>query len=302
MAASDEVCIAFANVAGGRLEDENRRYVDADRTPAFGAAIAGLEPDVLVVTELNCDSDQLERLAAIAMPGRELHLLQHDWSDSHIPGVRRLGVGIASPYPLRELDRIDLPDPPFDMLHWSTGERLDWHPKGFLVARGDFGPAGRLDIVGGQICPIHMARSADGVEYSYTTGPGREFGNDLAEYLGRELEARGVRRAVLAGDLNMPNPEDFFSKLGRLDLVDGFGDQRPSTTPDGRSVDRIFLTDDLAPRGVEVVRVPGADHFPCACRVARRPLVPGNAPGRVREQDLAKPPSRPGSSRRGLSR
>jgi len=267
---SDELCVAFANVAGGRLVDQDKRYVDADRTPDFGAVISGLRPDVLIVTELDCDGDQLERLATSAMPGRKLHLLRHDWSDSHIPGVRRLGVGIASTYPLQEIDRINLPDPPFDMLHWSTGERLDWHQKGFLVARGDFGPIGQVDIVGGQICPIHMARSVDGVGYSYAEGAGRRFGTELTAFLGRELEARGVRRAVIAGDLNMPQPKDFFTRLGRLDLVDGFGHQPPSTTPDGRSIDRIFLTDDLAARSVEVVQLPGADHFPCACRIARR--------------------------------
>lgn len=297
--------MAFANVAGGRLVDQDKRYVDADRTPDFGAVIAGLRPDVLIVTELDCDGDQLERLATAAMPGRELHLLRHDWSDSHIPGVRRLGVGIASTYPLQELDRINLPDPPFELLHWSTGERLDWHQKGFLVARGDFGPIGQVDIVGGQICPIHIARSVDGVEYSYTEGAGRRFGAEMTTFLGRELEARGVRRAVIAGDLNMPQPKDFFARLGRLDLVDGFGHQPPSTTPDGRSIDRIFLTDDLAARSVEVVQLPGADHFPCAGRIARRQDGQGFAWGRVRQQDLARPPaqpSTPGAGRHGFGR
>lgn len=297
--------MAFANVAGGRLVDQDKRYVDADRTPDFGAVIAGLRPDVLIVTELDCDGDQLERLATAAMPGRDLHLLRHDWSDSHIPGVRRLGVGIASTYPLQELDRINLPDPPFELLHWSTGERLDWHQKGFLVARGDFGPIGQVDIVGGQICPIHIARSVDGVEYSYTEGAGRRFGAEMTTFLGRELEARGVRRAVIAGDLNMPQPKDFFARLGRLDLVDGFGHQPPSTTPDGRSIDRIFLTDDLAARSVEVVQLPGADHFPCAGRIARRQDGQGFAWGRVRQQDLARPPaqpSTPGAGRHGFGR
>jgi endonuclease/exonuclease/phosphatase family metal-dependent hydrolase len=130
---SDELCVAFANVAGGRLVDQDRRYVDADRTPDFGAVIAGLRPDVLIVTELDCDGDQLEQLATAAMSGRELHLLRHDWSDSHIPGVRRLGVGIASTYPLQEIDRINLPDPPFDLLHVLDRELL-------AIPLGDVGP------------------------------------------------------------------------------------------------------------------------------------------------------------------
>ncbi|TWD75126.1 endonuclease/exonuclease/phosphatase family metal-dependent hydrolase [Kribbella amoyensis] len=289
----DELRVAFANVAGGRLVGPDRRYLAEDRTADFGRALAGLAPDVLIVTELNCDGDQLEQLSAAAMPGRRANVIRHAWSDSHVPGVDRLGVGIASPYPLQELPRIDLPNPSFEMLHWSTGDRLDWHEKGFLVARGDFGPLGQVDIVGGQICPVHMARSADGVEYSYAEGPGRAFGQEMTAYLGRELAARGVQRAVIAGDLNMPNPGDFFSRLGPLELADGFGEPAPATTPDGRSIDRVFLTQDLLARDAEVLRLPGADHFPCACRVTSRDG--GRSPlGAIREQDLTRPPTRPG--------
>jgi len=183
--------IVFANVAGGRLVDADNRYVDDDRTDAFGRALACLRPDVLIVTELDCGSDQLERLAARAMPGFRQPLVRHGFSDSHIPGVTKLGVGIVSTYPLTDLGRIDLPDPPFEMLHWNTGQRLDWHPKGFLVARVDLGELGQVDVAGGQVCPIHMARSADGAEYSYTEDPARQFGTEMTAYLGRELEARG---------------------------------------------------------------------------------------------------------------
>ncbi|MFG1816956.1 hypothetical protein ACGFIF_24580 [Kribbella sp. NPDC049174] len=47
--------LAFANVAGGRLVDANNRYVAADRTADFATALAALRPDVLIVTELDCD-------------------------------------------------------------------------------------------------------------------------------------------------------------------------------------------------------------------------------------------------------
>ncbi|TDW14073.1 endonuclease/exonuclease/phosphatase family protein [Kribbella kalugense] len=290
------ISIAFANVAGGRMVDDVG-YVDADRTADFGQALAGLRPDVLIVTELDPDGDQLERLAAAAMPGRKAHLLRHSFSDSHIPGVEHLGVGIASQYPLTELERIDLPNPPIDFLHWRTGKPMDAHPKGFLVARGDFGALGEVDIVGGQVCPLHMFRSASGVPYTYREGPGQEYGEQLTAYLRQELAARGVRRAVVAGDLNMPNPREVF---GRLDLVDGFGDPPPATTPDGRSIDRLFSTRDLVTREVEVLQLPGADHYPVVCRVARRQAdVP--AIGRIREQDLARPGGqlRSGGGRRG---
>ncbi|MEV0790949.1 hypothetical protein [Kribbella sp. NPDC050459] len=63
------ISIAFANIAGGRLVGPDG-YDDADRTADFGHALAGLRPDVLIVTELDPDGDQLERLAAAAMPGR----------------------------------------------------------------------------------------------------------------------------------------------------------------------------------------------------------------------------------------
>ncbi len=293
------ISIAFANVAGGRLVGPDG-YDDADRTADFGQALAGLQPDVLIVTELDPDGDQLERLAAAAMPGRKTYHLRHGFSDSHIPGVERLGVGIASTYPLTELERIDLPDPSIDFLHWRTGEPMDPHPKGFLVARGDFGALGEVDIVGGQVCPIHMFRSASAVEYTYREGPGREFGAQMTAYLREELAARGVRRAVVAGDLNMPNPREFFGET--LGLVDAFGDPPPATTPDGRSIDRLFSTPDLVTRDVEVVQVPGADHFSVVCRLTRRqPDAP--AIGRIREQDLARPRSggqlRTGDGRRG---
>jgi endonuclease/exonuclease/phosphatase family metal-dependent hydrolase len=305
VSSSPGICVAFANVAGGRMVDAGGEYVDADRTADFGATLGGMQPDVLIVTELNCDDDQLDRLAAAAMPGQKPHLLRHGFSDSHIPGVERMGVGIASPYPLEELDRIDLPQPPFEMLHWRTGKELKWHEKGFLVARGDFGELGQVDIIGGQICPIHMGREPDGTEYSYTTGPGRAFGLEMTAALGRELEARGVQRAIIAGDLNMPNPGEYFSRLGSLELADGFGDQTPSTTPDGRSIDRLFLTPDLVSREVEVIRLPGADHFPCACQITPRRDQQAVGQGRVREQDLVRPAVRSsasGAGRRGFGR
>ena len=97
----------------------------------------------------------------------------------------------------------------------------------------------------------------------------------------------------------MPNPEDFFAKS--LGLVDAFGNQPPATTPDGRSIDRLFSTPDLVVRDFEVLQLPGADHYPVVCRVDRRnPEAPGI--GRIREQDLTRPPFRPGSAHRGLAR
>ncbi|MEU8221044.1 endonuclease/exonuclease/phosphatase family protein [Kribbella sp. NPDC048915] len=294
------ISIAFVNVAGGRLVGPEG-YEAADRTEDFGQALARLQPDVLIVTELDSDGDQLERLAAAAMPGRTASFVRHGFSPSHIPGVARLGVGIASTYPLTELERIDLPDPSIDFLHWRTGAPMDPHPKGFLVARGEFGALGEIDLVGGQVCPIHMFRSAAGVEYTYQEGPGREYGVELSAYLRDEFAARGIRRAVVAGDLNMPNPRDVFGEP--LGLVDAFGDPPPVTTPDGRSIDRLFSTPDLVARDVEVVPVPGADHFPVVCRLARR--QPDSRPiGLIQEQDLARPPTRPAgpSGRRGLTR
>jgi hypothetical protein len=181
------------------------------------------------------------------------------------------------------------------MLHWKTGDR---HDKGFLVARVDLGELGQVDIAGGQICPIHMGRSADGVRYSYTADPAREFGNQMTAHLGRELEARGVTRLVVAGDLNTPNPREFFTD--QLDLVDGFGNPPPATTPDGRSIDRIFTARDLAVHDVEVVRLPGADHFLVGCRVAPRQQQE-RVIGRIREQDLVRPRSA-GPSRSGFGR
>lgn len=293
------ISVAFANVAGGRLVGPDG-YLAADRTADFGQALAAMRPDVLVVTELDPDGDQLERLAGAAMPGRPANLVRHGFSDSHIPGVERLGVGIASTYPLTELDRIELPDPPIDFLHWRTGEGMDPHPKGFVVARGDFGALGEVDIVGGQVCPIHMFRNAEGVEYTYQEGVGRAYGEELAAYLGQEFASRGITRAVVVGDLNMPNPRDVF---GRLDLVDAFGDPPPATTPDGRSIDRLFSTRDLVTRDVEVRQLPGADHYPVACHLDRRqPAAPGIS--HIREQDLARPPAhtRPHPPHRGLTR
>ncbi|HEY3560354.1 MAG TPA: endonuclease/exonuclease/phosphatase family protein [Kribbella sp.] len=291
------ISIAFANVAGGRLVGPDG-YLATDRTADFGRALAAMRPDVLIVTELDPDGDQLERLAAASMPGRPANLVRHGFSDSHIPGVARLGVGIASTYPLTGLERIDLPNPPIDFLHWQTGEPMDPHPKGFVVARGEFGALGDVGIVGGQVCPIHMFRSAGGVEYTYREGVGREYGEQLTAYLRAEFARRGMARYVVAGDLNMPNPRDVF---GRLDLVDGFGDPPPATTPDGRSIDRLFSTRDLVTRDVEVNRVPGADHYPVVCRLDRRPSA---APplGRIREQDLTRPPTRATPGTRGLNR
>ncbi|HWD79542.1 MAG TPA: endonuclease/exonuclease/phosphatase family protein [Kribbella sp.] len=288
------ISIAFANVAGGRLVGPEG-YADADRTADFGRALAGLRPDVLIVTELDTRTDQLERLGVAAIPGRRLSFARQEFSDSHIPGVERLGVGIASAYPLTELERIDLPQPSIDFLHWRTGRPMDPHPKGFVVARTDFG----LDIVGGQVCPIHMFRSVDGVEYTYQDGAGHAYGTQLAAYLREELAARGVRRAVVAGDLNMPNPREFFGQT--LGLVDAFGDPPPATTPDGRSIDRLFCTPDLVARDVEVVQVPGADHYLVGCRLDRAPDAP-SAGGRIRDQDLARPPVRPAARKRGFGR
>ncbi|MGZ0152228.1 endonuclease/exonuclease/phosphatase family protein [Kribbella sp. WER1] len=288
------ISIAFANVAGGRLVGPDG-YLGADRTEDFGRALAGMRADVLIVTELDTRGDQLERLGAAAMPGRELSFARQEFSDSHIPGVERLGVGIASAYPLTELERIDLPDPPIDYLHWRTGAPMDPHPKGFVVARTEFG----VDIVGGQVCPVHMFRSAEGVEYSYAEGVGREYGVQLAGFLRAELAARGVRQAVVAGDLNMADPREVFGE--GLGLVDAFGDPPPATTPDGRSIDRLFSTRDLVSREAEVVQVAGADHHVVVCRLERRDAgtVAG---GRVREQDLRRPPTRQSPGTRGFAR
>ncbi|WP_427890557.1 endonuclease/exonuclease/phosphatase family protein [Kribbella sp. GL6] len=286
------ISIAFANVAGGRLVGP-AGYLGEDRTADFGRALAGLRAEVLIVTELDTRSDQLERLGAAAMPGRELSFARQEFSDSHIPGVERLGVGIVSTYRLTELERIDLPDPPIDFRHWRTGEPMDPHPKGFVVARTE----GGVDIVGGQVCPIHMFRSAEGVEYSYREGVGHAYGVEMAGYLKAELAARGVRRGVVAGDLNMPNPREFFGE--RLGMVDAFGDPPPATTPDGRSIDRLFSTRDLVTRETQVVQLPGADHHLIVCRLTHQPPV---APTTGRTLDLARPPARPATGRRGLSR
>lgn len=96
----------------------------------------------------------------------------------------------------------------------------------------------------------------------------------------------------------MPNPGDVF---GKLDLVDAFGDAPPATMPDGRSIDRLFSTRHLVTGEVEVVQLPGADHYPVVCRLARRPPE-ARSIGRIREQDLTRPPNRPGSANRGLIR
>ncbi|MFI5735625.1 endonuclease/exonuclease/phosphatase family protein [Kribbella sp. NPDC051587] len=244
--------LSLANVAGGRFVDATGRYVDADRTADFARTLAAQRPDVVVITELDPDGDQLDRLTP-ELPYR----LKHAFSPAHIPGVRRLGVGIASAYPLTDLGRIDLPNPPFPFLHWKTGELLEPHPKGFLAVR-----TGGLDLVGGQLCPVHMARDEAGTPYSYTEGAGLEFGRATAAYLKQELDKRGVRRLVLGGDLNMRNPGELLAPLG---LVDTFPDPPPATTPDGRSIDRIFAGSDVPVTTVEVSALRGADHFPVSC-------------------------------------
>ena len=94
---NDELRVVFANVAGGRLVGPDREYIDEDRTTYFGEALARLQPDVLIVTELKCDGDQLDRLADLAMPGRPTYPIKHDFSDSHIPGVRQAPVRPGGP-------------------------------------------------------------------------------------------------------------------------------------------------------------------------------------------------------------
>ncbi len=272
--------VTMANVAGGRLVDRSTKsgYAPHDRTEEFAAALAAGGPDILIITELDCGpgSQQLDQLAERALGQPPEATAQHAWSPSHIPGVRRLGVGIASRYPLHDITRVDLPDPPFDMLHWSTGEKLEWHPKGLLVSRCQT-PEGDVHIVGGQIHPIHMARSAEGVEYSYREGVGREFGRELSDFLSGRLTEIGVERAIIAGDLNMPDPREFFAYIGDTALADVFGSGiPPATTPDGRSIDRAFITENLGVRGYQVSPLPGADHYPVGFEVEIREA--GTAP------------------------
>ncbi|MET7283201.1 hypothetical protein ABZS29_33545 [Kribbella sp. NPDC005582] len=69
---------------------------------------------------------------------------------------------------------------------------------------------------------------------------------------------------ALGGDLNMPNPGDVFGPLG---LVDAFPDPPPATTPDGRSIDRVFTGPSLRVDSVGVLELPGADHFLVTCGI-----------------------------------
>jgi endonuclease/exonuclease/phosphatase family metal-dependent hydrolase len=306
--------INHANVAGGRLVDpaSPTGYDPADRTDVFADALAAGRPHILTVSELDAGrgSRQLERLADRSL-GSGAHREMQPWSDSHIPGVRNLGVGIASVFPLLDVERLRLPDPPFEALHWRTGERFPWHAKGMVVARCET-PAGDVHIVAGQVHPVHMARTRDGVEYSYNEGAGREFGRSTAAFLSERLAERGIERAVIVGDLNMPDPRAFFTRVGDTALVDVFGPGTPpATTPDGRSIDRAFVTEDLRPAGHRVVPLDGADHFPVffEVEVPRRPAAapkgralglgdtPAMTPERLTEGRAHPPAPRPPAAR-----
>ncbi|MFC3998005.1 endonuclease/exonuclease/phosphatase family protein [Nocardiopsis sediminis] len=257
--------VNMANVAGGRLTDPSgpNGYAPGDRTDVFADAVSVGRPHVIVLSELDCgpESRQIERLSARALGTTGVHTAKESWSDSHVPGVERLGLGIASCFPLHDVQRIDLPKPPFELLFWNSGARLPWHDKGLLVARCE-APGGDVHIVAAQLHPLHIGRTPDGALHSYDHGAGREFGLRISEFIAERLAALGVRRMILAGDLNMPDPRALFSRLGDIALVDVFGPGAPpATTPDGRSIDRAFVSEELRPLAHQVIPVPGADHF-----------------------------------------
>lgn len=100
---SAELRVTLASVAGGRLTAQSGGYADADRTDEFTRAIAATHPDVIIISELDCSpgARQLGRLAhGLTEPAAALH--SEAFSASHIPGVDKLGVGIASRYRLHQ--------------------------------------------------------------------------------------------------------------------------------------------------------------------------------------------------------
>ncbi|MFI6579465.1 endonuclease/exonuclease/phosphatase family protein [Nocardiopsis sp. NPDC050513] len=263
--------LSLSNVAGGRLTDGggHHEYADADRTDVFAQALSARRPDLVVLSELDCGpgSTQIDRLSAGAFGTPDVHKHQEPWSESHVPGVRSLGLGIASRFPLRDIQRVDLPAPSFPLLSWDGKEgrpkRLPWHAKGLLIARCAT-PGGDVCIVAAHLHPIHIARSPgpEGVPYSYDVGAGLEFGQRTARIIGKRLAALGDVPVILAGDMNMPDPRGLFTHLGGVALADAFGPgEPPATTPDGRSIDRAFVSGHLTPLAHRVVPVPGADHF-----------------------------------------
>ncbi|MFC7326555.1 endonuclease/exonuclease/phosphatase family protein [Marinactinospora rubrisoli] len=262
----------MANVAGGRMlrpGEGDHRYAPEDRTEEFAAAMGSGDTDVLGIAELDCSpgSRQLTALAEPVIGRTGVHLAEYRLAESAVPGVAGQGVGLACRHPLADVERIELPDPPFPLLHWRTGEELPWHTKGLLVARLE--PPGddrHLDVGIIHTHPVHMARDAKGVEHSYERGPGREFGQATAEFVAARLAARGADSIVLMGDMN--NCSGFFRRIGDRELVDVFGARPPATTPDGRCIDRALVTGDLRVAGrPEVIRLAGADHFPVRFRL-----------------------------------
>ncbi|NYI97633.1 endonuclease/exonuclease/phosphatase family metal-dependent hydrolase [Streptomonospora nanhaiensis] len=271
--------VACANVAGGRLVDEAGDYAPGDRTERFAAALARHRPEIVAVSELDCTrgSRQLNRLVeGLGWP--EVHAESRPASDSHIPGVGKLGIGIASRYPLSDLRWIEVPPPPLRFLHWRTGKELKWHPKGMLLATAE-GPFGAVRIASVQVPPLHMGRDESGRVYSYDRGPGLAYRERLRDFLDAALrgpDGAPLRRTVILGDMNMPTPEAVFTDLAGARLRDGFGSgPPPATTPDGRSIDRAFVTDDLRVREGGTIAMPpenglGPDHYPCVFDVRPR--------------------------------
>lgn len=285
-----ELTVAAVNVAGGRLLRSGGGaydYDDRDRIDAFVRVLAQARPDVVVATELDCSpgSEQMSRLAE-AIHCRAPHVDSEPVSGSSVPGVTRIGIGIASRHPMK-VSYFGLPDPAFP-LNYLGRERREWFPKAMghavveIPDRG--GRAVAADMVFGQWQAIHISHDENGRPYTYETGPGYEFGLRTGQRVRSWLEDRGVREAVVVGDLNAPDPHRYLSAVGGNEVRDAFGPgDPPATTPGGWSPDRALVTEGIAVVRADVLPVPGADHHATVFtfRGERWPPVP-QAEGRTR--------------------
>lgn len=281
--------IVVVNSAAGRLNSGGgvHRYDDADRTDDFVDALRPLRPDIVVATELNCSdgSIQLDRFAAtLSRQAETLHAERV--SDSHIPGVDHLGVGIASRYATGPIDWYTLPEPDFPLYYLDTGEVRSWHPKKFGYTELDT-PTGTVGLVFGQGQPMHIAKDEFGGKRTYAKGAGKEYGRRVGEGMRAWLAGRGVRpkRLMVAGDLNMPNPAEFLSPLAGHRLYDAFGEgSPPATRPNGQSDDRVLASAHFVAGRHSLVKVKGADHFVCAFRFTADPAGTRDQTGRSRSR------------------
>lgn len=249
----NQIKFATFNVGGGVPYRKMPEFQEAwfNAADYMGKLIADQGLDIVCFQEvLTGDETYSSMCSEIGRKSGLKYYMEWMLSDSHIVTGRKMGVAIASKFPITESRRFRLENP--NIVHrLDSGEIYRSHEKGFLIVeiRTD---AGRICCVSGQCIPFHT------------------FCRDAAEfrYIYSELErmllklAEDNRHVIIGADLNVSREE---LRLFMPELMQRYSclpGRNMATRPNGRGDDYILYKADKGQVEFRLVKT-CFDHYGC---------------------------------------